>query len=101
MCFNESLRLTYNAYEGDDGSEGDLSLAQLPVTHGHAVRDLAEADGGRDLHEGVPAQQPQHQRQHEGEHAAVGVGLLAEQHQGQLPEHNHEHEVPTKYAENK
>ena len=55
-----SLRLTYNAYEGDDGSEGDLSLAQLPVTHGHAVRDLAEADGGRDLHEGVPAQEPQH-----------------------------------------
>ena len=69
---------THYSYDGDEGSEGQLSTAHhvrsLVCGTSHAV--CSEADGVRQLHLVVSSQQPQQQGDQEGEDATVGVGLL-------------------------
>ena len=82
-------------YWPSTGSQGILisgAGALLPV-HG------AEADGGGDPHQGVSAEKSEDDSDDEGHDTAVGVGQLPVQDQGELGEHDDEHEVTTQHAE--
>ena len=95
--------ITHDANDGDDDPEGDgpLTCAILILCLRTGARlsvNCSEADDWGDAHVLVTTEEPQCESHHKGGDTAVRVGFWEEEDQGQLAEHDHEHEVSAEDA---